>query len=203
MILIVSQTLLWVVVFALACAVLALARQVGVLHSRISPVGALSIGRGPQPGDAAPDIKASVLSGDSIRLGGASPSSRLLFFVSATCPICKTLIPTVQSVARVEKLDLIFVGDGEEPELHSLASRFKIEPSQFAVSAAAGRALQVGKLPYAVLIDHLGIIAAQGLVNTREHVESLASAHEMRLPSVQAFMRQARTSAAPNDDEVR
>jgi methylamine dehydrogenase accessory protein MauD len=39
-------------------------------------------------------------------------------------------------------------------------------------------AYQVGKLPYAVLIDASGVIRAKGLVNTREHVESLFEAME-------------------------
>ncbi len=37
--LIVSQVILWVVVLALGIAVLALARQVGVLYERVAPAG--------------------------------------------------------------------------------------------------------------------------------------------------------------------
>ena len=60
MMLIVSQGLLWIVVLLLAVAMLALVRQLGVLHERIAPAGALTLGRGPQPGEAAPRVAAAV-----------------------------------------------------------------------------------------------------------------------------------------------
>ena len=41
----VSQIVLWIVVVILAATVLALARQIGVLHERIAPMGALTIDR--------------------------------------------------------------------------------------------------------------------------------------------------------------
>ena len=44
------------------------------------------------------------------------------------------------------------------------------------------------KLPHAVLIDHDGKIVSKGLVNSREHLESLVVAHEMGLESVQDYI---------------
>ena len=44
--LLVSNVLLWVLVVVLALVVLALVRQVGVLHERITPVGALMLAKG-------------------------------------------------------------------------------------------------------------------------------------------------------------
>ena len=38
--LVVSNIILWVIVIALALVVLALARQVGILHERVAPAGA-------------------------------------------------------------------------------------------------------------------------------------------------------------------
>jgi hypothetical protein len=43
----ISLGLLWVVVIVLSLAVLALARQVGILHERVAPAGALLHGAGP------------------------------------------------------------------------------------------------------------------------------------------------------------
>jgi methylamine dehydrogenase accessory protein MauD len=47
---------------------------------------------------------------------------------------------------------------------------------------------QVGKLPFAVLLDHDGIIRAKGLVNSREHLESLFEAKERGVASIQDYM---------------
>ncbi len=52
--LLVSVIVLWVVVLAMAGVIVALARQVGVLHERLAPVGALTIGADPVIGKAAP-----------------------------------------------------------------------------------------------------------------------------------------------------
>jgi len=59
----VSVVVLWVVVAALAVVVLALVRQIGVLHQRIAPAGALMIGGGPKIGEAAPVLDVELLSG--------------------------------------------------------------------------------------------------------------------------------------------
>ncbi|PYY72474.1 methylamine utilization protein MauD [Pseudomonas jessenii] len=189
MMLITSQALLWLTVFCLAVSMLALARQVGVIHARIAPVGALSIGRGPQPGESGPELTATTLSGGSIKVGGAAHSPSLVFFVSATCPVCKSLMPTVIDVVKSEGLDLIVVGDGEQTELRQMADRFKLPATKFVNSMEVGRAYHVGKLPYAVLLDSSGVISAQGLVNTREHVESLVVAYEEKVPSLQAYVK--------------
>lgn len=42
--LVVSNILAWLVILALLLTVLALARQIGLLHERIRPVGALALG---------------------------------------------------------------------------------------------------------------------------------------------------------------
>ena len=52
--LVISQVMLWIAVVALSAIVLALIRQIGVLHERIAPMGALTIDKGPKVGDMSP-----------------------------------------------------------------------------------------------------------------------------------------------------
>lgn len=47
---------------------------------------------------------------------------------------------------------------------------------------------QISKLPYAVLIDESGVIRAKGLINSREQLESLFTAKELGVASVQEFL---------------
>jgi methylamine dehydrogenase accessory protein MauD len=75
-----------------------------------------------------------------------------------------------------------------------MIERFGLDPGTFVNSAEVGMRFGVGKLPYAVLIDDAGVVAASGLVNSREHLESLVVAKQMGVPSVQAYLRTA-TSA--------
>jgi len=190
----ISQALVWIVIALLALAVLALARQVGVLHERIAPVGALAMGRGPQPGEAAPKMVVRTLDDGVLHIGGPlqARAMQLLFFVSPTCPVCKTLLPTAKIFAETEAIDLVLVGDGDADEQRQLARRFGIPLERFINGPEVGRAFHVGKLPYAVLISEPGIVVAQGLVNSREHLESLVVAHETGLRSVQDYLKQKR-----------
>ena len=56
----------------------------------------------------------------------------------------------------------------------------------------------MASLPFAALIDERGSVRAQGLVNTREHLESLFEARERGVASVQEFL--ARRRAAGGED---
>jgi hypothetical protein len=80
--LLVSRVMLLVSVVALVAAVSALARQVGVLHERIAPVGALTLGRGPQTGEAAPQLTVHAVRRQSRRdrrtATGSAPAHGLL-----------------------------------------------------------------------------------------------------------------------------
>ena len=187
-----SHLALWGVVLALAATVLALARQIGVLHERIAPVGALALGSGPKVGEAAPRVAVATLSGTTLGLGDASQEGRstCLFFLSPTCPICKTLLPALHSVIAREDptLRLVYASDGPLDEHRSFAREHGLDAASYVLSTELGLAHRVGKLPYAVLVDAAGVIRAQGLVNTREHLESLFEARAQGVASVQEFL---------------
>lgn len=188
--LLVSQVIMWVVILVLVVAVLALARQVGVLHMRVAPAGALTTAGGPSVGNSAPAIPAHALDGMQQIVGGAAPGVRLrlLLFVSATCPLCKALIPMAKSFARDERTTLIFIGDDEPQAQHAMIAKHGLEDYLFINGPEVGQAFAVGKLPYAVLLDTDGVILSKGLVNSREHLESLVIAHEMGVRSVQDYI---------------
>src|SRR5215212_6987277 len=99
--LVISNALLWIAVGVLAAVVVALVRQIGVLHERVFPVGALVMPGGPRVGAPAPSHVATDLAGRTVPIGGVASDGRatLLFFVSPTCPVCKTLLPVVTSLA--------------------------------------------------------------------------------------------------------
>jgi methylamine dehydrogenase accessory protein MauD len=58
------------------------------------------------------------------------------------------------------------------------------------VSAEVGIGYRIGRVPYAVLIDGQGVIRAKGLVNTREHLESLIEAKSMNYASLQDYLEE-------------
>jgi methylamine dehydrogenase accessory protein MauD len=187
----ISNALLWLLVVVLAGVVAALARQLGVLHERLAPLGALSIARGPEPGEPAPVLLAPTLAGAALSLGGADADGRrtLLFFASPTCPVCKTLLPTARrAAARERDVRLVIASDGDPAEHAAFAREHALDPASYVLSRELGLRYEVAKLPYAVLIDAAGIVRAKGLVNTREHVESLFEAQRLGVPTIQEHL---------------
>jgi methylamine dehydrogenase accessory protein MauD len=194
-VLIVSQILSWIVILGLGIALLALARQVGVLHVRVAPAGALLTGKGPVVGEAAPVLDALTMDGAPIAIGKALAKGRmqLLLFVSPSCPLCKDLIPIAKNFVRREKLDIVFVGDDKTEEQRAMIARLDMGGLPFVNSPIVGRTFHVDRLPHAVLIGDDGTVLSKGLVNSREHLESLITAHEMGVASVQDYLAHSKT----------
>lgn len=48
----------------------------------------------------------------------------------------------------------------------------------------------MGKLPYAVLLDTAGVVLSFGIVNNREHLESLFVARDAGVGTVQEYVEQ-------------
>lgn len=191
----VSNAVLWAVVIAQSVALLAVVRQLGVLHERIAPAGALMLAKGLKVGDAAPRIEVRDLDDRALSIGAARADGRamLLMFVSPTCPVCKTLLPAVKSSAAAERdwLDVVFASDGDGAAQREFVSAQRLGGFPYVVSAALGVAYQVSRLPYAVLIDGQGILRARGIVNSREHLESLFEAKRLGFASMQDFFEAA------------
>lgn len=190
--LVASQILLWIAFVVLAFATFALTRQIGILHERVAPLGALMMDGGVDVGEAAPSFAVRDMEGRPVTVGGARPDGRgqLLLFVSPTCPVCKKLLGIVRSFARSEgrQLDIVLVGDGEREAQQRMLREHQLEGVTCVIAPEIGMRLQVGKLPYAVLIDERGIVRAKGLVNSREHLESLLIARETGYASIQEYL---------------
>jgi len=193
--LVASQLLLWVAVIALSLLVMALARQIGVLHERIAPAGALSLHQSKQVGDVAPELGLASLNGSHVQIGGRGRGkSQLIFFVSPVCPVCKNLLPVLRSVARAESrwVETVLASDGSDELQHrNMVKSFGLSDLPYVLSEELGRSLGVSKLPYAVLIDEEGKIASLGLINNREHLESLFEAKDRGVASIQQYLARA------------
>jgi methylamine dehydrogenase accessory protein MauD len=190
--LVVSNALLWILVIALAGVVLALMRQIGVLHERVAPAGALLGGEEPRVGERAPVLEVADWSGRPLRIGApdATGASTLLLFVSPSCPVCKALLPAVHALRRSEggKLRVLFASDGPREEHERFVREQRLDRESYVLSRPLGLAYQVARLPHAVLIDASGVVRARGLVNSREHLESLLEACERGVASLQEYL---------------
>ena len=64
----------------------------------------------------------------------------------------------------------------------------RLESSPPGLSTELGLLFEVAKLPFAVLLDREGVLRAKGLVNTREHLESLFEAEALGVGSLQQYL---------------
>jgi len=189
----VALVLSWVAIIGLGLMVLALTRQIGLLHERVAPAGALSIEkRNLHAGEAAPIFELSTIVDRSIQIGGESASgkSTLLFFLSDTCPVCKVLLPVLKSVQKDEAswLDIVLASDGNEDEHKAFIERAGLQGFDYVLSQDLGMAYEIAKLPYGVMIDEAGTLLTHGLVNNREHLESFIEAKRLGVSTVQEFV---------------
>lgn len=188
--LIVSNVLLWCLLIALAFAVMGLVRQIGILHGRIAPAGALMLDKGVAVNEPAPKVTAADRDGRPVNFGYAGDKGQLLFFLSPTCPICKSLLPAIKSIAReqAERLEVIYVSDGDLEAQRKLITEFKLEGARYVVGPEVGMTYQIGKLPYAAMIDSSGTLRAKGLVNSREHLDSLFEVEHLGSATLQDYL---------------
>jgi hypothetical protein len=141
-----SYVLLWAAVLVLGAAVVALLRQIGVLHARLRPSGVHHAGEGPARDAPAPavgwfDFDARPLT--------------LLAFTAPDCPVCAALEPSLRRLGRAEPdLALELVRHGPD-------------------TAPVFAAYRVSSTPYLVAVDESGIVRGGGIANTLEQVEAL------------------------------
>jgi len=148
----------WVLLVVLCVVVVALARQVGTLHLRLGPRGALEIDtEGPALGEPVPPVEARGADGGSVVVGGPGVR-RLVLFSSPTCIVCREVAPALPAAARAGRLHPQIVHDPD-----------------------AERTFEVPGTPFLLVLDELGIVRAKGTVNTLEQVEGLIDTAERRM----------------------
>jgi methylamine dehydrogenase accessory protein MauD len=191
--LLISYVILWALVIFLSLLVFALARQVGVLHERVAPAGALMPTSGPKVGEMTEAMSVTDLNGNVLTIGGVDSEAlaTLILFISPTCPVCKSLLPVARSMVSYEgsRMRLVFASDGDKIEQHvAYVSDLDIADYPYVVSQALGLAYAVSKLPFAVLIGSDGSLKSKGLVNSREHLESLVESMDSGIASLQDYV---------------
>ena len=186
----VSVVLLWLAVLVLGVLLWALSRQIGVLFERVAPMGALVTDAGPPVGAPSPGFSLTGIQSEAVQIGGAQAQPTLVFFLAPTCPVCKKLIPVLKALVRDEgrRLRVVLASDGEAAAHLAFVREYGLDAMPYVLSTELGMAFRVSRLPYAVLLNAQGVVAAKGLVNSREQLDSLLNAHEMGTPTIQQYL---------------
>ena len=75
-----------------------------------------------------------------------------------------------------------------------MIARLDMAGLPFVNGSLVGRAFHVDRLPHAVLLGDDGTVLSKGLVNSREHLESLVTAHELGVVSVQDYLAKSKVA---------
>ena len=151
---------LWLLVVVLCIVVIALARQVGTLHLRLGPRGALEIDdEGPPLGQTLPTLSATGAEPGSapVTIGGAG-RPRLVLFSTETCAVCREVAPGIPAAAAAGRLEPIVVHDIEAERIYGVPGT-----------------------PFVLVLDERGIVRAKGTVNNLEQVEGLVETANRRI----------------------
>jgi hypothetical protein len=149
----------------LAIALLALAREVGMLRLQLGTQGALEIaGEGPDIGSRAEELSSRL----SFRNPAVANGARygLAVFTSEGCRLCQTMSPAIENVA---KDPLVHVGVFDE-----------------VAEAGLWRSMAIPGSPFAVAIDREGTVLAKGTFNNLAQLESVLATAERRERPVDA-----------------
>lgn len=189
-----SAILLWLGFFTLLGVNLILIRQIGILYERVAPAGALSTASRLHVGNSPPVVGLISLSGRELEIPNKrlahSMSGTFILFSSPDCPLCKKITPIVLSVLRDHAdIELLVASAGANIQKHEKYLKTNnLNRDDYIVSDDLPISWGISKLPYGVLLNKQGAVAAFGLINTREHVESLFEAFRLDVPDLQTFL---------------
>jgi methylamine dehydrogenase accessory protein MauD len=188
----ISLLALSIIVVIQGIILLALARQIGVLHSRISPQGARIVNAGPRIGDPAPPVNTQNIHHQIMTLGSDHGKSTLLLFITPGCSVCAALLPSIKKLANDERktleVKLLAFGTNVEAAEMYFAEHELASSTPLAVADDLAMQYRVTLSPYGIIVDRDGIIRSKGIVNSYEHVESLLNALEMGVRSFDDYM---------------
>ena len=135
---------LWIVVGVLTVTVVALLRQIGVLHQRIAPMGTHFAGEGPELDVAAPNVG----------VDWSQSALTVLLFTSRSCTLCREMKPALDIFRRQYR-------------------ELRIRTVDLDDDAGVFDAMSVRSTPYLVTVDGSGVVRGRGVANSLEQIEEL------------------------------
>ena len=198
----VSYLVLWLLVLLVIAAVVLMARQIGLIHARMPPVGSMMTSNGPDLGEAFPERNEEALNGSTVRLGGSRASAQLLVFMRPRCAACSEVAPAVRTIARREHdLETVVVMDAQGDPARQFGRRSKLDSIPMVASEDLVHEMMIMSSPFAIYLDTGGIVRAKGGINTLQQLEGLIDAGRAEWPGVQLTGDLELTIREPAEDQ--
>lgn len=172
----IATAIQFVLLLGLAVVVLSLARQVGILHERLSPAGMTRAREGVEVGQTVPGMPLISISGAPVSFTGGPTA---LLFVSSECPICKSVLPAFEAALEASGYQGFWVADGlpgpsgEMPDYERYAADHHLDEGRLLVSPELGLTLDVRQIPALVLLDADQRLVAREILSGPKQVGAL------------------------------
>jgi len=174
--LIASNVGLLAAVLGLGVVVLSLARQIGVLHERTAPAGAVSrFARQAQSRDVGHLVATDLVGTSAPLLERAAERPLALLFVGTDCPVCKALLPGFERA--LENLDVLpcYVGaPGPNGDHERYAQELRLDAERYFLGDQLAVAMQVLQTPTLVVVGANGQIALRETLRGTRHLAAVA-----------------------------
>lgn len=190
-----SYAMLWTVALSAVAVSYVMLRQVGLLHERLGPAGAVLPAEGPEIGATIEPARLQAADGSQLR-SPALEGYTLVVLSSTTCDSCERLAPAVGVLMRsripeigVQEL-LVDVADADVA-LGEYVRRHQLEPDRVGAAGGVGERFSASITPLALILNREGKVLAKGVPNTLEQLELLIEEFTRRVlvpeqPEVQA-----------------
>ena len=184
----IATAIQFIILIGLAVVVLSLARQVGILHERLTPAG-MQRSREVQVGEPVSLQSAAGLvsiSGAPAEIAGRNTA---LLFMSQECPICRSVLPAFEDAVADSGFAAYWVADGmpgptgQMPDYQRYADEQRLDPDRLLVSQELGLTLGVTQIPALVLIDTEQRLIVREVLNGPRQVAGLLSSHTVSQPA--------------------
>jgi methylamine dehydrogenase accessory protein MauD len=188
----ISYIVLWVVVIVQVVLTVALARLVGQLMSRRFPAGgARVIDPGPETGTLLDGWETTDLFGEPVAV--QFPRERGLFalYVSPHCSVCASLLPVAKHffkeiATEAEGVWVLTLGTRQAQSHY--ARENGLTQQRVLAEDLLPPIWRLGGGPFGLWISATGEVKAKGMVNSREHLESLHNAAVLGHASFQSYV---------------
>jgi peroxiredoxin len=130
------------------------------------------IGRcGLRPGKKAPDFTLPTLSGGEVALHLYANRKLLLVFMQPGCGPCHQITPELKQLSQEGEIQVLVIHKGDAKAVQEWIKRYQPDfPVALQERFDVSRRYEVFATPFAFLIDERGVIAARGIVSTKQYL---------------------------------
>jgi methylamine dehydrogenase accessory protein MauD len=166
---------LWGLVLVLGFLLLGALRAVALLRWQVAQLEATTpsrLGRsGLRPGQRAPDFALPTVDGGQVALEHYAGRQLFLVFMQPHCGSCQRISPELDRLHDSGAVQVLVVQNGDAEGVRRETDE---HPTRFPVALqerfTLSKRYQVFATPFAFLIDERGVIAARGIVSTKQYL---------------------------------